>query len=157
VNPVYGFSLVQITLKVHFDHQNLIENSSAPTFAKVMSPFYLKHKPMAPTILERAPNFADDFFNSAYRSLETWFIFYKMDCQSNTKPSEKDHDLLTRDSNPGPLDLGPYYLATFETYHISSPFSFAAKFQRFVSQKKVKTSQEIKQQSQLFFFCLPNL
>jgi hypothetical protein len=36
---------------------------------------------------------AEDFSNSAYRSFETWFIFYKMDCQSHAKPSEKDHDL----------------------------------------------------------------
>jgi hypothetical protein len=35
----------------------------------------------------------EDFSNSAYRSFETWFIFYKMDCQSHAKPSEKDHDL----------------------------------------------------------------
>jgi hypothetical protein len=59
---------------------------------------------MAPTILDRGlpicglrPNRAcelvDDFFNFAYRSFKTWFIFYKMACQSNVKPSEKDHDL----------------------------------------------------------------
>jgi hypothetical protein len=58
-------------------------------------------KPMAPTILERGlpicglwPNhvceLVDDFFNSAYMSFETWFIFYKMDCQSNARPSEKE-------------------------------------------------------------------
>jgi hypothetical protein len=35
----------------------------------------------------------DDFSNSSYRSFETWFIFDKMNCQSNAKPSEKDHDL----------------------------------------------------------------
>jgi hypothetical protein len=59
---------------------------------------------MAPTILERGlpicglktnheNELVDDFFNSTYRSLDPWFIFYKMDCQSNAKPSEKDHDL----------------------------------------------------------------
>jgi hypothetical protein len=59
---------------------------------------------MAPTIFERglpicglSPNhvceYVDDFFNAAYRSFETWFIFYKMDCQSNVKRSVKDHDL----------------------------------------------------------------
>jgi hypothetical protein len=58
---------------------------------------------MAPTILERGlpicglrPNHICEvslFSNSSYRSFETWFIFYKMDCQSNAKPSEKDHDL----------------------------------------------------------------
>jgi hypothetical protein len=68
---------------------------------------------MAPTILERGlpicglrPNQTmnvkqvDDFSNSSYRSFETWFIFYKMDFQSNAKPSEKDHDfpgIQTRD------------------------------------------------------------
>jgi hypothetical protein len=31
----------------------------------------------------------DDFSNSAYRSFETWFIFYKMDCHTNAKSSEK--------------------------------------------------------------------
>jgi hypothetical protein len=59
---------------------------------------------MAPTILERGLpicglrtnheyELVDDCFNSAYRSFDQWFIFYKMDCQSNAKPSEKDHDL----------------------------------------------------------------
>jgi hypothetical protein len=41
----------------------------------------------------RVRELLDDFFNSTYRSFETWFIFYKMDCKSNAKPSEKDHDL----------------------------------------------------------------
>jgi hypothetical protein len=59
-----------------------------------------KNKPMAPTILERGlpicglrPNHICDFSNSSCRSFETWFIFYKMDCKSNAKPSEKNHDL----------------------------------------------------------------
>jgi hypothetical protein len=47
---------------------------------------------MAPTILQRGLSIFD-FFNFAYRSFEIWFIFYKMDCQSNAKPSEKDYDL----------------------------------------------------------------
>jgi hypothetical protein len=53
---------------------------------------------MAPTIRKRGlpicglrPN--HDFSNSTYSSFETWFIFYKMDCHSNAKHSEKDHDL----------------------------------------------------------------
>jgi hypothetical protein len=61
-------------------------------------------KPMASTILGRGLPICglrpyhvceqvDDFFNSAYRSFETWFIFYKMNCQSNAKTSEKVHDL----------------------------------------------------------------
>jgi hypothetical protein len=59
---------------------------------------------MALTILERGLSICglrhnhvceqvDDFFNSVYRSFEIWFIFYKMNCQSNAKLSEKDHDL----------------------------------------------------------------
>jgi hypothetical protein len=36
----------------------------------------------------------DEFFNSAYTSFETWFIFYKTGLSiHNDKPSERDHDL----------------------------------------------------------------
>jgi hypothetical protein len=63
-----------------------------------------QNKPMAPTILDRGLpicglrpihvcEWVHDYFNSAYRSFETWFIFYKIDCQFNAKPSEKDQNL----------------------------------------------------------------
>jgi hypothetical protein len=45
-------------------------------------------------------------------SFETWFIFYKMDCQSNTTPSEKDHDLpmiLSRDFWSGSQHTQPLH------------------------------------------------
>jgi hypothetical protein len=32
-------------------------------------------------------------FCTPHRSFEIRFIFYKISCQSNAKPSEKDHDL----------------------------------------------------------------